>query len=175
MDKQVAGFGWDDGMIYQRGFILPGLPNPYLLAAAGIALVVSFSLGYMKGLANGLEQLADYKSEVAAAQAEIRAENNRKAQEREVAHADTVQGYDAALGVLARSGNQRINRLQREASNRATLPLVAESSRIPDATSDQLRVDTGSCEAELVALEGRSVADATQVIWLQEYIKGVCK
>lgn len=157
-------------MIYQRGFILP---NPYFLAAAGIALVVSFSLGYMKGLSNGLEQLAEYKSKVEAASAKADAANEARIRAAEQATLDVANDHAVAMGALARGYNSRLRGLQLGHSACETMSRVSESSRLPDAAAANDRPRAESLATVIDRLEADCAATTATLLYLQDWTRRV--
>jgi hypothetical protein len=87
-------------MIYQRGFIIPGLPSPYMLLAAGIAIAVSFGLGYWKGYGNGISKYFEFKANVEQAQETLRLEHERRVTEMARINREAVEGWQQAAADL---------------------------------------------------------------------------
>lgn len=162
-------------MNYQRGFILPGMPHPYFLLAAGIAIVVSFGLGYWRGWASGMENYYEYKGQVEAANAQAAAENQRKMADAIAVARRATEGWETAERELAKRGN--VIRVQPPRCPK--VPAVPNTGGEAHGASKESGSSTDGATApepktigveECEARVNFAVEDAAKVLWLQDYI-----
>ena len=153
---------------YQRGFLLPGMPNPYFLLAAGIAIAVSFGLGYWRGWTSGVEKYYEFRTKVETEMGVLQAENERKQREAKAVADRAVIDLAAALDELGR--RPRIVRVQPVRCPGA-VPAVPETPEgIPglpagEQGSGAVRTITAEeCEARINAGHGN-------VIWIEQVKK----
>lgn len=152
----------------QRGFILPGLPNPYFLLAAGIAIAVSFGAGYWRGWSSGMEKYYEFEGRVKAENEQIRIDNERKLAAMGLVQRRTEDGWRTALAELQR------NRIRVQPIRcQGAVPGVPAPAGRPDEAAAELRPDPAisitvdQCEARVNA----AANDAAQVVWIQQWIK----
>jgi hypothetical protein len=158
-------------MRHQRGFILPGLPNPYFLLAAGIAIAVSFGLGYWRGWSSGMENYYEFKGRVEAANEQVKDENERKLADATAVAKRATDGWETALRELDQRG--RVIRVQPArcpkvpaVPNAGGQAHVAAEERAADPAGNETAISVEQCET----VANNAVEDAAKVLWLQDFI-----
>lgn len=143
----------------QKGFILP---NPYMIMGAAAVVVVAFGLGYWKGWSSGMENYYEFKSQVEAANEQIRIDTEKKLDELAELQRVTEANWRIALDTLR-------NRPIRVRNNCGTgeMPSIPTPTGRPDEAPAQLVISTGECET----VANNAVFDAAQVLHLQAFIK----
>ena len=149
----------------QRGFILP---NPYFLLAAGIAIAVSFGLGYWRGWQSGMENYYEFKADVEQAQESIRLDTERKMAAALQINERATAGWKSALVELDRAGRIRVQPVRCP----AIMPTVPAATSRTDGPAVEYRPDPldsitiEQCEIRV----NNAVRDAVQVVHLQDFI-----
>ena len=157
-------------MNYQRGFILP---SPYMLLAAGIAIAVSFGLGYWKGYGNGISKYYEFKANVEQAQESLRIEHERRVLEMGRINTEALSRWkQAAADLDALRSRGPIIRVQPAKCPGGAVSAIPQPATGASATAEESRPDPAltltveQCEARInVAID-----DAVRFMHLQAWV-----
>lgn len=156
--------------------INPAFFNPYFLLVAVGVICTSAGLGYAKGLTNGLDRLADFKAEVAAANATVATENRLKIEQAEQTTREVAELYVRYADGIARDYVSRLERVRRDAGNRcAAVPAVAESARVVDGLATDAGPDSPAYASVCQRLEADCADTTGKLIFLQDWVRRVCQ
>lgn len=156
----------------QRGFVLP---SPLMAVSIVAGVLLLGNIMWFRLYQGARDDLITYRANVEAAQATIAAENARRVAEARKETADVANHYASVVGRLDGEYRSRLGGLRRQASNCATLPLVRESAALPDGAAEEPVSGSTAFETECFAVERRAAHDAGQLIFLQDWVKRVCK
>jgi len=149
------------GVIYQRGFVLP---SPTMLMAAVIIGLSISNLLFFNLYRSTEHEYSDFKTRVASESELLRSENERKLQEVTAVHRQVEHDYAKARAALATG--PRVVRVRESCSGTGILPTLTSPAQGLDATTEVGTVSAEQCEA--IANDG--IADATQLMWLQQWV-----
>ena len=136
------------------------------------ALTMFGGVCYVKGREAGMEKHYEYKSKVEAAQQRVAAENQRQLDEAKRATEGVAVGWDAAVRDLDRQYSQRLLRAKRDSAAEGA---AACSAQGPDGTTKESAARAEASAASCINTEYNAVRDATQLLWLQRWVREVCK
>lgn len=153
----------------QRGFVLPS----HTLIMAGVIVALSLSNVLFINLWQGAkDDHALYAAQVEAASESIRADNERKIREAAEATRQVEEQYADSrrrLAALGRTVRVQANRCE------GTMPDISESTGQSDVATTEQGLDSAivltvkQCEERVE----NAVMDATQLLWLQQWVKEV--
>lgn len=154
-------------MNYQRGFFIPGLPNPYFLLAAGVAIAVAAGMGYWRGWSSGMQSYYELKGQVEAQNEANRIDMERKLNEAKRINEAANQGWANAekeLAALRKRGPViRVQRLACQAGMPAISGASTKSEELPIPESGSagpgIEITADQCEARI----NGALAD---VVWI---------
>ena len=153
----------------QRGF---GLPSPTMIMA-GVIIALSISnMLFFKLWTNKVEEHANYVSEVEAANARIAAENEQRRLVQERIVADVSNAWDTSLRSLT---SDYVSRLRGKDRSCAAMSGASATASLAHEATSHIGLGSSQFEAECIKLESNCAETTGQLIWLQHYVKGVCK
>lgn len=156
----------------QHGFVMPSLTT--IAAGAIVALTVS-NLLFIHLWKESVNEYAEFRAEVTATNAKLEEENRLKLEQAKQDTSEVAANYVRSVDGIERAYASRLAGLRKQASNCATVSLVAESARLPDGTAADARPDTGSLEAAGERLERDCARTTLTHIYLQDWVRRVCK
>ena len=127
---------------------------------------------FMKGRESALGEFREYKAKVESAQQRVAAENQRQLDEAKRATEGVAVGWDAAVRDLDRQYSQRLLRAKRDSAAEGA---AACSAQGPDGTTKESAARAEASAASCINTEYNAVRDATQLLWLQRWVREVCK
>ena len=160
-NTESAGSCSNRGVTPQRGFVLP---SPTMLMAAVIIGLSISNLLFFNLYRSTANEYAQFQADVSAAQEAIRLDNERKLQALAETNRQVADDYAKARAALV--AGPRVVRVRDTCSGSGILPGVSDAAIKPDATAEAGTIDPAQCETYLNA----GIADATQLIWLQQWV-----
>lgn len=156
--------------------INPAFFNPYFILVAIGVICTSAGLGYAKGLTNGLDRLAGFKVEVAAANATVATENRLKVEQAEQNTRAVAELYVRYADGIARDYVSRLGRVRRDAGNHCSaVSTAAESTRVVDGSTADAGPDSPAYTSVCQRLEADCADTTGKLIFLQDWVRRVCK
>lgn len=155
----------------QRGFI--SLMPTTVLFGMVVALLFTNTLvwGWWQ---EAKDEHSHYVAAVEAVQEQVRVDNDRKLAEAETATQFTAEGFRAAVDYWrAHPRTVRVLPINCDPGTRAETPSTVwgTDASTAEPAAGAAVLTAGQCEARL----NNAILDASQVIWLQTYIAGLCK
>jgi mannitol-specific phosphotransferase system IIBC component len=151
------------------------MPSLTTVAAGAIVALTVSNLLFIHLWKESVNEYAEYRAEVTATNAKLAEENRAKIEQAKQDTSEVAANYVRSVDGLERTYASRLAGLRKQASNCATVSLVAESASLHDGTAADDGSRPGSFEAACERLERDCARTTLTHIYLQDWVRRVCK